>query len=228
MRKRKWISVDQLAAQLEKDSEYQRQMAAREADRQSIVAKNLHAAQPLVTDLVAMGFEVESPADLFNKKMDYRSAIGTLIQWMPRITNPDVKSDIARALSVEWAKPRALPVLMSEFKMADDDNLRWAIANALEVVADESVFPQIAEWARDARYGEARQMLVLALGHMRDSRVLGSLLELLRDEAVAGHAVIALGTLGDKNAIAAVEPFLRHRRKWVRDEARKSLRKLGS
>ena len=215
-------------AQLERDSEYQARIAEIERRRLVLVEGSLKDAQPLVAELAVQGFEVQTPADLFNKRMNYRSAVPTLIEWLPRISNPDVKADIARALSVKWAKPTATPVLLQEFERAEDDILRWAIANALEVVADDSAFIPIAAWASDSRYGDSRQMLVLALGHMSSPAVFDVLVQLLSDETVAGHAVIALGNLHDPRARPAIEPFLKHPKKWIRDEARKAIKKVGS
>src|SRR5438477_5442439 len=176
---RKWIRADDLMTQLEGDPEYQARIAEIERRRLVSVERNLRDAQPLVAQLIARGFDVKTPADLFNKRMNYRSVIPTLIEWLPRISNPAVKADVAHALSVKWAKPAAIPVLLHEFERADDDILRWAIANALEVVADDSAFDQIARWAVDPQYGDARQMLVLALGHMKNPAAFGILIGLL-------------------------------------------------
>ncbi len=212
--------------QLERDPQYRARMAEVNRRRQVIVDKNMKDAQPLLAQLAAQGFEVQTPADLFNKRLNYKAAIPTLIEWLPRVSNPDVKADVVRALSVKWAKPAAIPVLLREFERAEDDQLRWAIANALEVVADDSAFDEIAAWAADRRYTDARQMLVLALGHMRNPAAFDVLLGLLNDETVAGHAVMGLGNLRDARARSALEPFLNSDRKWVRGEARKALKKL--
>lgn len=67
--------------------------------------------------------------------------------------------------------------------------IRWAIANALAVVADASVFDELERFAKDRRYGTARQMLPQAIrttGHPRRAEVLT---DLLADPEVGGHAV---------------------------------------
>jgi len=224
---RKWTSADELVRQLERDPEYQTRIAEIERRRLALVERNLQDAQPLLAQPAGRGFEVHTPADLFNKRMNYRSAIPTLIEWLPRISNPDLKADVARALSVKWAKPAAIPVLLQEFERAEDDLLRWAIANALDVVADDSAFDQIARWAADPQYGDARQMLVLALGHSNDPAAFDLLVSLLSDPAVAGHAVVALGNLRDPRALSAIEPFLTSDKSWIRAEARRATKKLS-
>ena len=224
----KWITAGELAEQLERDPQYRARMAEVARRRQAIVDRNIQDARPLLAQLAAQGFEIRMPADLFNRRLNYRAAIPTLLEWLPRISNPDVKTDVAMALSVKWAKPAAIPVLVKEFERAEDDLLRWAIANALEVVADDSAFSAIAAWATDSRYGDARQMLVLALGHMTDPAAFDVLVRLLNDETVAGHAVIAMGNLRDPRAKSAVEPFLTDQKKWIRDAARKAIKKIDA
>jgi hypothetical protein len=129
---RKWIGSEELLAELERDPEYQARIAEQERRRLVLVERNLEDARPLVAQLAARGFVVQTPADLFNKRMNYRAAIPTLIEWLPRISNPDVKADVARTLSVKWAKPAAIPVLLDEFERSENDVVRWAIASALE------------------------------------------------------------------------------------------------
>jgi hypothetical protein len=65
------------------------------------------------------------------------------------------------------AKPDAARPLIRLFIDLDDDPqsaLRWAIGNALDVVADDQVSDDLIDLAADRRYGTARQMIVLALG----------------------------------------------------------------
>jgi HEAT repeat protein len=221
-----WRTAEELMAQLARDPGYAKRRQAQEDTRQKKVAQNMRDAQPVVDDLVAQGFPITTIADLFNNKLNYEAAIPTLIQWLPRVSNPEVKEDIVRALSVVWAKPSAVEPLLVEFERADDAGLRWAVANGLAVVADDSALSRISDWLRDSRYGNAREMLAVALGNMHDSRALDLLLGLLKDEEIVGHAVIGLGNFGDPRAKNALEALRNHQKKWVRDEARTALRKL--
>ena len=115
---------------------------------------------------------------------------------------------------------------------SEDRSLRFAVANALSEVADDSVFNEVVELARDRRYGwEERGVLAQALANMRDERerAIAVLRELLTDDdAVAINAVIALGELRAEEARAEIEPFLEHEEAWVRQEAKKALRKLDT
>jgi len=71
------------------------------------------------------------------------------------------------------ARPAAAPVLIEEFRKVHDPSglgLGWVVGNALSVVADDSVFGEIAALAQDRSYGKARQMVVLGLARSKDPR----------------------------------------------------------
>jgi hypothetical protein len=213
-------------AQLARDPGYVKRNAAQQRARHVAIETNMRDARPVIDELAAQGFAVQTIADLFNQRMGYEAAIPILLRWLPRISNPDVKEDIVRALSVPWARQSVLDALLTEFDRADGPGLRWAVANALAVIADDSAFPRIADLVRDVRNGDAREMLTVALGNMRDPRALDLLLELVKDEDLVGHAAIGLGNLGDPRGKAALQSLLHHRKKWVRQEARSALHKL--
>jgi len=133
-----------------------------------------------------------------------------------------------RALSVPSARPFAAPALIEEFRKTEPAQtfLKLAIANALSVVADDSVCDDMIELAQQHKHGKARQLIVLALGNMKDPRAAKAAVQLLHDEFVAGHAVMALGRLKAKGSRNLLKPFLHHRRAWVRREAQKAIQRI--
>ena len=187
-------------------------------------------AQPVVDELRAQGYPVDTVADLHNKHMRYPNAIPTLLRWLPRIEDPAVKEDIVRSLSVSWARPRAASPLIHEFLKAPNDSelgLRWTIANALAVVADDSVFDDLVALLRNPEYGRAREMLALALSNMKTPRAVDVLIEALHDPVLAGHAIKALGKLKSRKAESAIRPFTTHPKAWIRAEAKKALASIS-
>jgi hypothetical protein len=219
----------ELMAELKRDPKYQAREQEKEQARQARIAVNREAAAPIVKELVAAGFPVNTVADLHNKRLDYPAAIPILLAWLPKVQNLDVKQDIVRCLSVPYAKPLAAEPLIDEFRRAEDESptgLRWVIGNALDVVADDAVLDDMMELARDGRYGKAREMLVAGLGNMSDERVIPLLLDLLKDDEISGHAIMALGKLKPRIARSHVEPFLKHPNAWVRKEAQKTIEKI--
>lgn len=204
----------------------------RERERLAAIACNKVDAAPVVDALHAADFAVDSIAELFSRKLDYRDAIPLLVEWLPRVSNRDVKEDIVRALSVKWAKrTAAAPLLVAEFERAEDPTgagLRWAIGNALEVLASDEIADDMIRLATDRNYGRAREMVVVGLGKLKDARVLDVLVNLLTDEDVVGHAVMALGKLRAKVARLRIVSLLSHPKPWVRIEAKRALARIDS
>jgi hypothetical protein len=152
-------------------------------------------------------------------RFDYEAAAPILVQWLPRARTPLIKERIVRSLTgVKGATPSALGPLVAEFRKAsaDDDALKWAIANALATLADSSIVDDLIELARDPRQGRARQMLMDALARTKDDRALNLLVELVADDDVAGHAVSALRGLGPKSSL----PYLERARPALERQAR--------
>jgi HEAT repeat protein len=189
-----------------------------------------------INELEEVGLAVESPWDLVNSRRSYRAAIPVLLEWleradieMPPAERPKFREALVRSLAVKEARGVAAPALLREFGRSDASfDYRWAVGSALEVVADDVVFDDVVELARDRSYGRDRQMVVLALARMKDPRSVEVLTELLEDDTVTGHAVMALGRLKAAQARSAIERCLEHPQPWVRKEAKKALAKLGA
>lgn len=186
---------------------------------------------PVINDLARIGYSLEWLDDLYHhQKEKYPTAIPILLKWLPKIDNLDVKEVIIRALSVPWAKPQAGPQLIIEYKKLKfnlESGIRWAIGNALSVVADDSVLPDILEILLDKTNGKSREMFAVALGNMKNPIVEDELINFLDDEQLAGHAIMALRKLKSKKALSALEKFLTHPKTWVRNEAKKAVEKIN-
>jgi hypothetical protein len=221
-------SAVEMMAELRKDPEYADRMRRAEQQQRANAKQYRSDAEPILSDLAAIGYRIAAIGDL-RRSGNYRAAIPVLLRWLPQVSNPQVEEDIVRTLSVPWAKPSAAPALIEAFKNVDDPTgtgLRWAIANALEVVSDDSVFAEVVSLVRDGKYGKAREMLALALANMDAVRSMPVLLDLLRDDQVAGHAVMALGRLAAPSAREHVARLLTHPTPWIRKEAKKALTKI--
>ena len=199
-----------------------------ELRREALERDRLDSA-PVLAELRTVGFDVEHITHLYTRRLSYKAAIPVLIKWLPIVTNLYVKEHIVRALSVPWARPTAVMPLIREFRSLEQKHrlgVRWAIGNALEAIADDSVFAEISELARDKRYGTDRAMLVLALGKMKNPQAVDVLVQLLDDEDVVGHAVAALRKLSVESTRSHLQRFVSHPEAWVRNEAKKALAKL--
>jgi len=214
---------------IDMDEETKQLLANKEQQRQLAIARNRRESAPVLADLAEVGFQVEWVEDLYIKRLYYKKAIPILLKWLPITENLDVKEAIVRALTVPWAKPIAAPALLAEFynMMNESDiGIKWAIANALEVVADDNSYTEIVNLVQYPHSGSARKMLTLALGNMKNPNAQDILIDLLEDDLVAGHAIMALGNLRSIKAYNIIRRFLNHPRTWVRKEAKKALTKI--
>jgi len=184
---------------------------------------------PILAELEVVGIYLRNVCDLHRDMPDYPLAVPILIKWLPVVTNPGLKDDIARTLSSRLARAASKP-LVEEFRRCKDQpgGLKWTLAAALSFAADDSVFEDLAELANDKRHGKNREMLAIALGNMRDARAVDVLIDLLSDNEIAGHAIIGLGNLRNRKARPYIEPFLTHPKTWWRNEAKKALAKIDT
>ncbi len=187
----------------------------------------------LVTaDLNRLGMDVASVFDLMKWKQPYPAAVPVLLEHLPRVHDKGIKEGIVRALTAKEARGKADTALVAEFRTVPPSlnanaGLKWAIANALSVVATDAVFADVVALVKDKQHGKSREMLAVALGNMKNPAAVDVLIELLKDEEVAGHALMGLGKLKVQKARPHIENFLNHPKPWVRKEATKALAKLN-
>lgn len=218
----------ELMETLRKDPAFLAREGARREAQETAVLQYQRAAGPLLEALAAAGFRLARVGELPQKWREYGAAVPVLVDWLPRLTDRYVKEDVVRALSVPWARPLAAGVLIEEFERLDaDDALRWAIGNALEVVADTSNVQDLLRLSLARQHGKARQMVVLALARTAaTAEVVEALVGLLTDGDVAAHAAMALGKLRAGQARPQLETVAATASGLLATEARRALAKL--
>jgi hypothetical protein len=191
--------------------------------------------ESLVRELQEVGCPVGDLWELVNAKRRYPATVPVLLRWLEGLDATEIRrrprdvEAVVRALAVPAARGKAAPLLIELFRTVPDRTgmgIRWAIGNTLEVVADDSVADEMIALAKDRRYGRAREMVVLALGRLKSERVDQVLIDLLEDEDVDGHAVVALGDRRAASAVPAISAMLQHPNSWVQKEAMKALAKI--
>jgi hypothetical protein len=216
-------------AHLHSDPEWVRQNEMRDDQLKAAIEKHKAILSETIKELNEAGYPVDSIDELRESGIPYKTAIPILLKWLPQITSETgAKESIVRALSVPWAKPAALFPLFAEYRSASkqEEGLKWAIGNALEVIVDDSVFNEIAELVKNKDHGKSREMLVLALGKIKNPNAIDLLIELLNDDEVVGHALIALGKLKAIKALPYIKKMTTHSKLWVRKQAIKSINKI--
>jgi HEAT repeats len=142
---------------------------------------------------------------------DCEAAAPILVRWLPLVRDPIEKEVIARSLTgVKTASSEAARAIVAEFRNANPDaeTEKWAYGNALATLADAELADDLLELLSDRRHGSARHMLCEALKRTKDPRAPDALTELIVDDDVAGHAILALRLYGPKSAL----PHLRRAR----------------
>jgi HEAT repeat protein len=188
----------------------------------------------VVAALRDAGLDVNSVFDLVNTRRPYPQAIPALLRVLPTVQDHWIKEGIVRALAVPEARGLAGRSMVAEFERIRPDEpperqlLKWAIGNTIEVIADSEIADDVIRLLRTPEHGKAREMLVLSLLRLKDSRVEDLLLELLDDSQLAGHAVSAIAKKPFVRAAQKLNAFMADDRPWVRRKAQLALKKLGA
>ncbi len=198
-------------------------------ERSDQIRTYAEAARPIVNELAELGYHIDSLADLRHQGRVWKSALPTLLRWLPLVDEPGVKEDIIRCLSVPWIGNEATARFIEEFKESASrcPIMAWTIGNALSVVGVGGFEDQIIELAANPAYGVARQMIVMRLDRLGNSHKAEEVaLNLLEDPDVKLHAVIALGKMKSKRSLPELKKLLTDKKTVIRREARKAIAKI--
>jgi hypothetical protein len=239
-------SADELMAELEADPEYRARRAELDAKHERLEARMREDSRPVARDLAQVGFDVEFVADLYEGDQDYTAAVPVLLRWLPRLESQEVKEELVRALSIQYARPVAGRPLVDELRKlleprgpkADSpsrtaaSDMPWVIANALDVVADDSVLDDLLDLVGDSRLDvSTRATLLRALGNMEDPRAADRVVDVLRnsgddDVPLLIGGVVALGRMRAAAARDLVHSYADHRDRELRREAQRALKAI--
>jgi hypothetical protein len=165
----KAMSAAELMARLRTNDEFVQQDDGREASRQLVEAQFRREEIPLLVALANVGYEVDSVWDLVNRKSSYPEAVPVLVQHLKQPYDSRIREGIIRALTVPEARGTGGRALLDELKSNEtsDEQLRFALANALTVAADRTMAQEIGALAKDPRYVDVHAELRKALARLR-------------------------------------------------------------
>ena len=227
-KKKSGVTAKELMDRLNSDPAYVARKKEKSEAHAQKVASNTRFVADLLRDLAEAGCKVDSLEQLQRNKETYLTALPVLLRTFAGTHVVAFKTILLSHFCSPWSGLTATPLLIDEFKKADTESLRWAIGNALNIIADDSSYDSIVQLACDTRYGKAREMVTLALGDMKNPVAMDILRQLLKDEVVCGYAVMALGKLKAHQARSDLVPFLSHEKPWIRAEATKALKRLDA
>jgi hypothetical protein len=177
---KKQVSADDLMAKLEADPEFVAKGAREEEERQKRAAEWRRAEAPLIEELRAAGYAVESAWDLVNTAAPYPRALPILLGHLSRPYPGPVREGIARALAVPEAK-FGWDVLTRLYRDEQDKRAKDGLAVAIAAASDDEVISDVIALARDTRHGPSRLLLLSALERSADPRARATLMELGTD-----------------------------------------------
>lgn len=182
MPKRKPKTAEQLMKELHANpawlKSHNERQDALEATRSALRAEQA----PLLEDLKAVGWDVESVWDLVNTDRSYSSAVPILIDHLSRGYSERTLEGIARALAVPEASDYG-PVLLKKYRMTSGPSgLKNGLAIAVAATCPEEV---AAETVRDTSQDDSRLHLLTPLQRSRSELAKQTLSDLRNDPALA-------------------------------------------
>jgi hypothetical protein len=154
-------------AELHANPEWVAQNAAREAKRAEAEAQFRIEEEPIIAALAVAGFEVGSVWDLVNTTERYPSAIPVLLKHLIKPYHVRIREGVIRALTTPDARGVAADAILAELHAEADSEVRWALANALTVVADQGNAAAIETLLHDPAYEDVSERLGEALKSLR-------------------------------------------------------------
>jgi len=152
------------------------------------------AEAPLVDELRAAGFQVQSAWDLVNTPGSYPKAVPILLAHLPRPYPAAVREGIARALAVREASC-GWDVLTRLYREEHEVRAKDGLAVAIAAAANHELIGDVIALARDTSQGPSRLLLLGALERSADPRARTALMELGTDPELKKEIQVILRRL---------------------------------
>ncbi len=167
---------------------------ARDAEIAEIEAKDRLAEAPLIEDLHAAGFEVESAWDLVNTAEPYPEALPILLEHLARDYPDRLREGMARAMAVGPDARFAWDRLVQLYKEEPvDTDAKDGLAVALSAIADRKLIDELIGLARDEKMGRSRILMLPKLKRSRAPQARAALEEFCDDPTLGAEARHRLG-----------------------------------
>lgn len=176
-------------------------------------------------NLKQRGYIIDSVNELLKLSHKERELVPYLLELLDNLSDESDKEFIVRCLGVKGFT-EAIPKLLTEFKSAKNNYYRRAIANSINIIHSMTIEKELIVLSSNKKYGTGRQMLVLSLGEYKSDLSLKCLVNLLNDEEVRGHALMALGKCGNPEVLSAIEMYCNSENNWIKKTAINAVKKI--
>jgi hypothetical protein len=191
---KKKITAAELMAKLNADPEFVAKRARDEEERLKREAEYRRAEAPLVDELRAAGYQVQSAWDLVNTPGSYPKAVPILLAHLPRPYPAAVREGIARALAVREASC-GWEVLTRLYRDEHEVRAKDGLAVAIAAAANDELIGDVIALARDTSQGPSRLLLLGALERSADPRARAALMDLGTDPDLTKEVQVILRRL---------------------------------
>jgi len=170
--------------------------------------------------------EINDLNHLRHLKLTHKVLVPLLLKYLHEFRTINFKNLVVNALKVKGFYD-ATETLINEFNTTDlIDSYKWSIGDAFSIILDERYEDEYIKIVKNIKNGTSRQMVTIALGKLKSDKAIPVLISLLDDEEVNGHVVIALGYYKKPEFRKYIEPFLTHKKAWIRAQAKAAIKKL--
>jgi len=188
---KKRTTAAELMAELNANPVFVAARRSEQEERDRREAEWQRAENPLVEDLRAAGFNVNSAWDLVNTSTPYPAALPILLGHLPRDYPDAVREGIARALATPVAR-FGWGTFVEMFRRETSKRARSGLAVAIAATADDTVLEELIALASDRAYGPSRLLLLRALERSRDARARTALEGLASDPELTKEVAVIL------------------------------------
>ncbi|MCR4793596.1 MAG: hypothetical protein K5898_00150 [Ruminococcus sp.] len=154
------------------------------------------------------GYIINNHMDILKIKLDYDD-IEVLKKYLNEFQEIQYKKFIVRCLSKRNIK-NVSNYLINQYKLSNDNDYRWVVANALLTICDKSLLDSYIEIVLEKKYQTSRQMIVLLLGKIKKVESKKALLSLLdnHDYDVLSQTLNSLNNIIDDEIYKKIKMFI--------------------
>jgi hypothetical protein len=223
--KKRRVTAEELLAELESNADYQERMQGRDAAAARAEADFRRGERPLLEALRQSGVDVDSILELAARyRRIPRHIVELLLHWLPKLENERVQEWVVRTLA-NVTEPFDGHGLVEAFEKSQNVCFRWAIANTIAEARPTGVSEWLPRAITNRRYGQAREMLIVALARVVPRETAVPLLLSLFDD-FPGHVAEALAEVGGPRELEFLQAAMSNTKGWARKAIARAMRRI--
>lgn len=190
-------------AELKEKGLYDDMIAGQEARRREIdkrLEEERVAHAPLVADLRAAGFDVDTVHNLHKVKGSRAKAVPILLAHFSRPYPSAIRASIGDELAIPEAKSQVWKEILRFYREESDHRVSEGLANAIIELANDDDIDDLLDLVRDPTVGETRSFFLRILNKSKDPRGKQTILE-LADEPDLREEIKVIRKKWERNAI---------------------------